>query len=696
MIKFSINRKVKNKSKPTDESGNLLTKNWEAVEGNHQVLAEHILSGFALCNSQLKSTHKNIDNFLIANTIWLDFDNCTKNSKGQIIKSEPYVDLYKVVANQQIKDNAYLIYTTPSHTPEWHKFRIIFKLPEEISDANEYKNLITKFINYFHSDPAPSSICNAFYGNTNAEIFTFGATIRQDFLQKVLNYTDKVKAEKQQFNGKAYIPSDEIAKMLAVIPRLDYLEWSKICHGVHHATGFNTDEAVKLLENWLPCERRNELPAKLKNPMRDITTGTLLYYAKEFGYQVPDSIYKPEVSDVVVDDSGRKSENKKSTNYDIVQLWLDSNFSFKHNIVTGKYEILKDDIYVDFEDSDLNEIWRQLNLANIKVTRDNLRAIIESHYTKSYNPFKEYFDSLPPWETDVDYVELLVMKFMEFEDITKSMKFIKHFVPYLVGVYRQAYYNISNHSIFVLHGKQGCGKTKFWRWICPPAFNPKYFCETAIKPGDKDSEILITNKFLINLDEIEGSTKNDHSHLKSLVTKDALTGYRRPYGHFSTDLPRYASFCGTVNIINFLRDDTGGRRFLAHTIERFKADKIDFTSDLLWSQIKKYADTGMKSFVEFEDIEALEEHNQQYKLISPEEELLIEYFEPAENDDYGISKMSATEILVYLQDDTKLKLSPVRLGILLAQLGFKRIHRREGDKIARCWLVKKLKVNNHL
>jgi predicted P-loop ATPase len=74
---------------------------------------------------------------------------------------------------------------------------------------------------------------------------------------------------------------------------------------------------------------------------------------------------------------------------------------------------------------------------------------------------------------------------------------------------------ITNHTCLILVGPQGCGKTTFLNNL---AVNHHYRFTGTINPENKDSKFKLAECGLINLDEIESSTRTEWSFIKSLLT----------------------------------------------------------------------------------------------------------------------------------------------------------------------------------
>lgn len=139
-------------------------------------------------------------------------------------------------------------------------------------------------------------------------------------------------------------------------------------------------------------------------------------------------------------------------------------------------------------------------------------------------------------------------------------------------------------------------------------------------------------------------------------------------------MPRRASFAGSVNTSQFLNDTTGSRRFLC-----FEVEHIEYTHDIdinkVYAQALQLKEEGFRHWFNQEEIKEINQNNEQYQLRSPEEELLLTWFEPAEKDKAQYF-FNTTQIAQILSTRANINISEAtvrKLGMALKKHGFKKI-----------------------
>lgn len=358
----------------------------------------------------------------------------------------------------------------------------------------------------------------------------------------------------------------------------------------------------------------------------------------------------------------KEYSNKKS-----IEDFLNEKYEFRYNEIVHKIEFRVSDSrpYIFANDYAINSIHRALVKAGYKITPGNLYTLLISDFIPKYNPFKDYFSSLPEWDGK-DYIQ-------EFSElvITDDCDFWKEaLTKWLIALIACSINDkIINHSLIVLYGGQGIGKSQFINKILPPELRDYKYSGT-IDPRNKDSLILLSEKILIDLDELGSLNRKDEKAMKEIITK-ANIQLRKPYGRIHEVMPRRASFIGSVNDGEFLMDMTGNRRFLC-----FEVSEIDYSSDInyegLYSQIMHLYRSGTKFWFDGDDIKAIDERNEKFRAKNPIEELILAEYQPCSKDDSDCL-LSSTDILRDLRDKYSIAMdstSSMIIGKIMTKYGF--------------------------
>ncbi|HEY9222097.1 MAG TPA: VapE domain-containing protein [Lutibacter sp.] len=269
-----------------------------------------------------------------------------------------------------------------------------------------------------------------------------------------------------------------------------------------------------------------------------------------------------------------------------------------------------------------NSILRECLKARIRTNLSALRNLLNSDFCPLFNPFEDYFNNLPQYDEKEDYIKQLANTITTTKQDLWQQCFKKWLVA-MVGCVLDE--KVINHTVIVFSGKQGLGKTTWVEKLVPRPLK-EYLFSGTINPNNKDTLVQLSECMLINLDELENLNRSEIGSLKEIITKTQIR-MRKAYGHNNETMPRRASFAGSVNTAQFLNDTTGSRRFLCFELEGIQYQhKVDI--NLAYSQALFLFNSGFRHWFDQEEIKSITENNEQYQLHSPEEELLLTWFEP--------------------------------------------------------------------
>jgi hypothetical protein len=381
---------------------------------------------------------------------------------------------------------------------------------------------------------------------------------------------------------------------------------------------------------------------------------------------------KPTTSEVEDDDE----DKPKPTQIDRLEMFLSTRYVFRHNIVSGKLEFQyfgkkKWNVMNDFIE---NSMLRECLKGRIKTNLSSLRNLLYSDFCVLFNPFEDYFFNLPSYDEKTDYITELANTITTTKQDLWQQCFKKWLVA-MVGCVLDD--KVINHTVIVFSGKQGLGKTTWVEKLVPKQLK-EYLFSGTINPNNKDTLVQLAECMLINLDELENLNRSEIGSLKEIITKTQIR-MRKAYGHNNETMPRRASFAGSVNTAQFLNDSTGSRRFLCFELEGIKYQH-DVDINMAFSQALFLFKSGFRFWFDQEEIKSITENNEQYQLHSPEEELLLTWFEPCPKEEATLF-LNASQIAAKLSDRTKLNLNDGtinKLGKALKKHNFIKISKKTG------------------
>jgi len=111
-------------------------------------------------------------------------------------------------------------------------------------------------------------------------------------------------------------------------------------------------------------------------------------------------------------------------------------------------------------------------------------------------------------------------------------------------------------TVLVLEGEQGGGKSSAIRALAAP-----WHAETSLDVDEKDFQLILTQNIVVEFSEGATLSRSDMSNMKTMITKRE-DNLRRPYERNVNKFLRRCVFAMTTNQDQYLKDETGNRRWL--------------------------------------------------------------------------------------------------------------------------------------
>lgn len=236
--------------------------------------------------------------------------------------------------------------------------------------------------------------------------------------------------------------------------------------------------------------------------------------------------------------------------------------------------------------------------------------------------------------------------------------------------------NYANRTVLVLASEtQSNGKSSFIRWLNPFGSH-QYYAENPLE-DNKDARIRTSETFIYNLEELATISKFEINRLKAIISQIG-TRDRKPYGRQAENIVRRCSFFGSTNRTTFLTDDIN-TRWLCFEIKKINWNYTTEVEKLqVWAQAYDLYKSGYDCELTQKEGDLRDLRNERFAVSTIEEELLLKYFQPCKETDFGSQFMTSTSILEKLMlytRDVRLPITNIWLGRALAKHGFERLRR---------------------
>ena len=305
-LKYAVNTTGCNK----DWDFKKLAKNFRDNVGTINDVINHVKKGHALCAGNLGGKWRAKSNVVGSQWVLLDIDNSGKDANGEKCY-EHQLTLDEAIEHPFIQRYCALIYTTASHKSNWHKFRLVFLLPEFVPGYEIVEVLTRYLMKHLPHDPACKDASRVFYGSTEASfpLVQPNVTLPTEWVTEAITTTKREKLEYQQrieaiekrkaelrdrAESEGWDTDALIQQALNYIPPRqigsgNYDECIKVLMALNDYYGAAEGQAIA--ERWSPSLKGStwNVGAKFRSfrGRCGISIGTLFHIAKQYGFKFP-------------------------------------------------------------------------------------------------------------------------------------------------------------------------------------------------------------------------------------------------------------------------------------------------------------------------------------------------------------------------------------------------------------------------
>lgn len=240
----------------------------------------------------------------------------------------------------------------------------------------------------------------------------------------------------------------------------------------------------------------------------------------------------------------------------------------------------------------------------------------------------------------------------------------------------------------VLEGKQGVGKSTLFQVLA----GEKYHYEVNSIKNISDKELLqtATGKWIVDLAEGALLTRSSLEEVKATITTTS-DQYRKAYGREQTYKEREYVFAMTTNRADYLRDETGGRRFLPIRVFGVENGFIDLEwlksnrEQLFAEAIAEWKSDGKLTIDKY----LTEPEQAKRQLKDPISDVLFNYIDNFPESHKENTGFTMEEICQETQISLNNPKTTWKIGSLLREAGYISKTIREQGKVNRKWILLK-------
>lgn len=343
---------------------------------------------------------------------------------------------------------------------------------------------------------------------------------------------------------------------------------------------------------------------------------------------------------------------------------------------------------------------RDIDLINIKSYLSNYYRIepsqnligeVAAHiaFKNKFHPVRDYLGALK-WD-GVERIDTWLKDHLGASAPEPYLSAVSRKV--LVAMIARAYEpGVKFDQVLILEGFQGKGKSTALRHLA----GDKWFTDAHINIKDKDAVLALQAHWIVELGELSGMRKADVDSLKEFISRQT-DKIRVPFGKLPEDFPRQCIFIGTTNRDEFLKDETGNRRYWPVSVSRYDFKSLIAVRDQLFAEARVAWELCEPLYLEDERAARIAVAEQEQRL---ESDVLIEQLETffdnqkgrAEEDRFNVEKFTMGEIFADggpLAGQRDGRPEQLRAAQALRRLGYEKCVRRdESGSSTKVWIKK--------
>ncbi len=239
----------------------------------------------------------------------------------------------------------------------------------------------------------------------------------------------------------------------------------------------------------------------------------------------------------------------------------------------------------------------------------------------SFHPVREELEKLPEWD-GTKRLDTWLKKYFGAHGPDEYLAQV--FRKWMVASVARTFVPGTKFDwIILLEGLQGTGKSSFGSIL----FGEDYFTDWLPSLADKDAALSLQGIRCVEFGELDQLRRNEMETTKAFITR-RVDKVRPPYGRRTLESKRQCVFFGTTNKGEYLKDESGNRRFNPVEVGHLNFKQLAKDRNQLWAEALYIYEMGLEESLYLEkDAEQFAKEIQSDKMVASEKEFMVHEME---------------------------------------------------------------------